>query len=42
VLIDDVRDDAGALLAEAAARLTANMLVRIKMRAGRQRVSVAQ
>ncbi|HSY25860.1 MAG TPA: response regulator [Polyangiaceae bacterium] len=42
VLIDDVRDDSGALLAEAAARLTANMLVRIKMRAGRQRVSVAQ
>jgi CheY-like chemotaxis protein len=42
VLIDDVRDDSGALLAEATARLTANMLVRIKMRAGRQRVSVAQ
>jgi CheY-like chemotaxis protein len=42
VLVDDVRDDSGALLAEATARLTANMLVRIKMRAGRQRVSVAQ
>jgi CheY-like chemotaxis protein len=42
VLIDDVRDDSGTLLAEATARLTANMLVRIKMRAGRQRVSVAQ
>ena len=42
VLIEDVRDDSGALLAEATARLTANMLVRIKMRAGRQRISVAQ
>lgn len=42
VLVDDVRDGSGAILAEATARLTANMLVRIKMRAGRQRISVAQ
>jgi CheY-like chemotaxis protein len=40
VLVDDLRDDAGAVLAEAATRLTANALVRIKTRVGERVVRV--
>ncbi len=42
VTVDDVRDDAGAVIAESATRLTANLLVKIKMRAAGQRVNVAE
>jgi DNA-binding response OmpR family regulator len=42
VTVDDIHDDAGAVLAESATRLTANILVKIKMRAAEQRVNVAE
>jgi DNA-binding response OmpR family regulator len=42
VIVDDLRDDDGSILAEAASRLTAHTLVRIKTRAAGRRVPIVE